>query len=192
MDRIFLLGMPRSGTTILLQLLSQNGIKVVDEQPEHLPTSDRVDKLLESYPVAQKYPKQCLNTPSLIKRFPKAKFIFLYKQLENQVRSYENHFDSKILSVDGVDGSDPKEIWAYYINSILPYVYYANCLLLRFEDLINKKEETIEKIFRFLRMPIKESVREFANNKITNKSGRLQETDAFGKPYDAVSYGGIK
>lgn len=192
MDRIFLLGMPRSGTTILLQLLSHNGIKVIDEQPEHLPTSIRVDRLLEQYSVAQKYPRQCLSTPSLIKRFPKAKFIFLYKQLENQIRSYENHFDSSVLHVDGVEGCNPKDIWAQYINSILPYVYCDNCLLLRFEDLINKKEETIEKIFRFLKMPVRESVIEFANNKIINKPGRLQETDAFGKPYDSVSYGGIK
>ena len=77
--------------------------------------------------------------------------------------------------------------------------------MLRFEDLINKKEETIEKIFRFLGLPVKESVKKFAN-KIVNyenlkpdwffykdlKVGRLEAIDAFGKPYFATSHGGIK
>lgn len=172
--RVYIIGMPRTGTTIVGELLQQHSnVVFISEKPEHWLDSLYVkEKLEEGKVVVQKFPQMCLTLPILLERFPDAKFILLTRNLKDIVESFKNYYERfpdnpYALAVEGMN--DPKEIWNAYMDSIKPYTDKPRCMVVGFEDFILKRDRTIREIFQFLGLGLEPKVEEFARKYIKNE-----------------------
>ena len=166
-NRVFIIGVPRSGNTIVGELLSQHSkIRYFDEVDKHYPTSEYVEFLLKHYTVVNKFPSYCMQFPNLIKQFPDAKFILMIRNREMVIKSAQKHPNSPFM-VEGEHRMDV--ICDKYIEIIKPFISHPNCYPLEFEDLILKKEKIIKNLFWFLDLKLEPIIMEFADKYIDNK-----------------------
>ncbi|RLF61200.1 MAG: hypothetical protein DRN25_00865 [Thermoplasmata archaeon] len=166
---VFIMGMPRSGTTIVAEVLGQHSkVVALIEKAEHYPISPFVEeKLKEGKVVVQKMPQRCLRLVEHLRQFPNAKFILMTRNLMDIIRSYKAYPNPAALQVEGI--YDPREIWCAYINSILPYLDHPRCLHVRLEDFILRKMETLKRIFNFLDLELEPQVVEFVKKYVKNE-----------------------
>lgn len=176
--RIFVMGMPRTGTTIIAEVLMQNSnVIYLHEDPQNYPTSKFVDeKLNAGNYVIQKFPQRCLDLPRMLKRFPNAKFILMERDLEAVVKGYSAYPDPKALFVVQRRRLrrlkkiyNPVTIWLLYIAQISQYAKHPNCVHIQLKDFVLNWGVVLSQLERFLGLKLQPVVWNFAEKYITNE-----------------------
>jgi len=88
----------------------------------------------------------------LIDLFPNAKFIFIVRNPLDTLSSQEFTFDAgtrKYFNAWILKWRDQNRFFMEFKDK-----HKENCFIIRFEDLINKKSGSLEKLFRFLNLPL--------------------------------------
>jgi hypothetical protein len=169
-QRIFIMGMPRTGTSVMGELLKQHPkIIYFHEDPKNYPTSRKVEGLLrKGCYIAQKFPQKCMELESLYKEFPTASYILMTRDILATTRSYRAYPKSegdgkypRALAVEGV--IDPYDIHWKYRAVVYTFTrrYRSNVMKIKLEDLIRHTSVQTLKIFNLIGLKVTSSVSDF-------------------------------
>lgn len=147
--RIFVIGMPRTGTTIISELICLDDDYILfNEDGSNYPTSRYVESLLkEGKNVVQKMPNQCLNVKKLVEKYPDAYYIFMNRNLRDIVNSYKKYEHNELLGVGDI--INPHKIYELYIKEI-EYLNPKNRLNIHLSNFHQFPEMIVKQIYEFI------------------------------------------
>jgi len=159
--RVFIVGTPRTGTTVLLDIFSKHSnTKCYDENPYTFPSNRLVDEDLENgFFVIQKYPQEAFNFPKLYNLFPDSKFVFMIRDEKDLIQSYKDLSRERDLNDYQIEGmTDPVAIRDKFLRIIEDYIGFDNCIIVNLKTLKEDKFYEVDRIFRFIGITIEEEV----------------------------------
>jgi hypothetical protein len=172
--RIYIFGMPRTGTTVILDVLSKHYNTIVfDEDVKNYPNSEKVEKLINNgINVALKMPGRYHELDEVYEKFSGegVYFIILFKTLPDLVSSfkrYKNKYHINLLGIDvGTEEGMQKIEREYnrYMDLLCSKYFNKDCFVVTLRDYKFDKHYLFSKLFNFLGLEYMDNIKTFVEH----------------------------
>ena len=164
---VIIQGMPRTGTTVMLDLFRHSSW-IQNVFPETL-TPEQLEGVDSSW--VWKYPVYCLETERIQELCPLPAVIFMTRNLRDCLMSWHYYPDAEktLLMPAGYKGVEGYiRLWQDYTRWVETHAHRYG-MVVRLEDLILNKWETVRSVLRWLHMPFEQSMRDFVRHYISDR-----------------------